>query len=680
MIKIPLAGIFATLLCLVFAAAALYVYRPILSGDSLQDDPAVALANPAVVGGGSWWAAPFYADLYRAIWRPMTTLTLRWNWIASGASRDGNDRAQVEKARLGMVRVNLLLLIMGAALGVLLLIRLKVNHWVSITAGAVLLLHPVNVESVLRLAGRAELLSNVLSMTALLVYLMIKERAAESSPPLSLGRAGRCRVYLSWVCFVMLFLLALGARESALLLPALIIGYEAVGHLEGSRSSVRRVAVMLALCAAGAVLWGAVRHGVLQGVPAALRLNPAADYLRALDSAERVRLALSLPLLYARALLLAGPILPDYSHLLARPETAPPVVLGEPRTFGVNVPDAGAVTLGVAVLAATFVLFALLRARRPRAAWGAWMLGVTLLVALPLLRTNGHVASPRHLFLPLLGLLIIVTDVGELLRARFEMLPKRRAPRWVAVAAIALLLTLCASLCGLSARVTGRSWSSQDALIKALGRAAPLSVEVPLYYASSALSGGDYEHAAQYLEEAIGLFPRNPRALLNLGLIRAQKGQVSLAGRIFHDAVAVSRRVLPGSAVEAKAHLSLGTLLARQGDENAALAEFRTAIAIDSTNVDALASAGVIEAMSYPTARDGIRHITRALELDRERGALGALGERMRSLRERAEVNAGIIDKRRAERHESGDQQYRDSMGAAESSATGGTVTQEPHE
>ena len=87
---------------------------------------------------------------------------------------------------------------------------------------------------------------------------------------------------------------------------------------------------------------------------------------------------------------------------------------------------------------------------------------------------------------------------------------------------------------------------------------------------------------------------------------------------------------------KAKARMGLGTLLARQGLDAVALEHFQAAIRADSTMVEALARAGLYEALRYETAHQGIDHITRALELDPKGEILGTAAERLREIRDRA--------------------------------------------
>ena len=68
------------LLALALAGAVFLFYGPELPPEPVLDDAAVALENGAVyVGAPSATVAPFYADAYRPIWRPLATATLRLN-------------------------------------------------------------------------------------------------------------------------------------------------------------------------------------------------------------------------------------------------------------------------------------------------------------------------------------------------------------------------------------------------------------------------------------------------------------------------------------------------------------------------------------------------------------------------------------------------------------------------
>jgi hypothetical protein len=162
-----------------------------------------------------------------------------------------------------------------------------------------------------------------------------------------------------------------------------------------------------------------------------------------------------------------------------------------------------------------------------------------------------------------------------------------------------------------------------------------------------AIQVGSYEKAAQQIERSISLFPRNPGALLNLGLIRAQQGNSSIAARVLGDASVVAALVYPGTSLESRAHMALGAIRLEQDLDTDAHAAFLRAIVADSTNIDALLRAGMLEVRHVGTAADGIRHLRRALELDHA-GRLGPVAAEARELADRAEQTLQRMEARGA--------------------------------
>jgi tetratricopeptide (TPR) repeat protein len=277
---------------------------------------------------------------------------------------------------------------------------------------------------------------------------------------------------------------------------------------------------------------------------------------------------------------------------------------------------------------------------------GAGWAGLAMLAALPLLGSNGHVASVRDLPLPLLGVMAMLGAAAD----RFFTRPAagaeadarhpsvRRLRVLVVGLAVALLLV---SL--VRTRAALPPWQSQEALMEHLEQRAPESPEVSLYRGLMAIRSGDLEHATTQMERSVSLFARNPRVLLNLGMLYRNQGRSSAAGRALSDAVAVAEHLLPGTAVESQAHVALGSFLGEQEQEQAALEQYLKGVAADSTNFQALARAGALQAQHYETAREGIRLIRRALALDRT-GALGPLGDHIRETAARAERYLRVLD------------------------------------
>ncbi|MCK4305228.1 MAG: hypothetical protein KAY24_13410 [Candidatus Eisenbacteria sp.] len=608
------------ILAVVFLVSlGLGLYLPALSSNSVMDDASVFSENAGVCSGADWISAPFYADMYRPIWRPLATLSLRWNWAAWP---DGRKEA---------VQVNLLLFLLSGLLSFGLFRRVGLGVMTSAGAAAILLAHPAVAESVLRLAGRSELLALAFTLAAFMLHVGWARRESACFGAARLGCAP---------LWAVLFFLALLSKESALVLPLLAIGTEMVYSQRGTgKERWRRRMLLLVVSAVVVSCWGGYRAGVMRGWPAQLRHNPAPDCVATLSRSERWALALSLPTHYGGIAVCAKEILPDYSHLLARPEDAPPIELGNPRTFGVKLPSAGRMAGGIGIILAPFLLFLLCRRRNPRVALGVWWVGITLLASLPILGTNGHVASARHLLFILPGLLMAAAvPVDFLTRGATAQGARILRATFVGFILLALLWS-----CSTKTRALARVWDNQDSLMNYLGAAAPLSPEAALYKGLMSVGRGDLDHGAAKLAESVGLFPRNARALLNLGLIWAQQGKCSPAMRAVRDAATVAGQTMPGSIVESQTHMILGVFYGEQNLDEEALLEFWKAIEIDSTNVDALARAGAMEALNLDMARDGIHHIRRALELDRSRGRLGALADRIRRVADEAEKNLELF-------------------------------------
>ncbi len=629
-------------LILILAALAIALYLPLLPRTSILDDDDVAVRNPAVITGAGILRTPFASLFYRPVWRPLTTVSYRIDRPRDTQTRAaggaGNPAAGETGARAPMGRANLMLFVIAVLLAMQFMRRVGHGLWVSALMGAALLLHPGQMESVLTLAGRSELLAICIMLGALWLYAsrlrqparLPGEQAVRHAPPTP----------FVWAAWGMLAFLALLAHEIAVILPLLVIGYEltlgpaTTGSRAGGRGRYRDALIALGLACMGVLLWLALRAAVLDSLPGSFKRDVAWDYVLGLDSEERLRLALYLPVLYTGMLGLVVPIVPGYAYLLARPPEAPPVTLGDPSTFGVHVPAAPQAVLGSLVLLVALGVFLMLRRRAPRGAFGLWMFLTSIVAVLPLLRANGSVASTTRLFFPLLGLLMTLGALGELLSTRWRAGRAERRPG-LEIGLVALLALGALGL-GVCTRNAGTHWRSQETLLSYFAATRPLAPEVPLWRSNAAIQRRDLAGAAALLEESIGLFPRAPRALLTLGLIRAQQGNQSMAGRLLSDAAVVAQRVMPGSSVEVKAHLSVGTMLARQKLEAPALVAFRKALQADSTNIEALSRAGLLEALSFNTARDGVRHLTRALELDRQQRILGRATERLQAARARA--------------------------------------------
>ncbi len=616
-------GVLAALLLLLLAAA---LYLPGFPRGPVMDDTGVFLENPAVRSAGDWLTAAFFADTYRPVWRPLTQLTYRWSWsLWPGGRREA-------------ALFNLGLLALAAMLAAALLRRLGLGRATALAAGALFLVQPVAVESVARLAGRSELLCICFLLAAMWLHAGWARRGEPVTPARHAAR---------WALWGLCFLLALLSKEIALVLPLLAAALELTRIARTDRRErLLRIAGVVAASVVVITCWSAFRSGVLSGWPHQIKRNPAPDYVHALTGRERVRFSLALPVHYGGMIIGAHELLPDYSHLLAWPEDAPPIELGNPHSFGVRVPRWPLTVGGVVLLAGGLTAAWALRRRRPVLALGVAWAALTLLAALPLLGSNGHVASARNLPLPLLGVIMGLAALADPVLAGRSAAPAAAAAGIridrLSMVIMGLAIALAAASI-LRTRAQLPHWNSQEALMRHLEQGAPHSPEVALYGGLMAIRRGDLEHATAQMERSVSLFARNPRVLLNLGMLYRNQGRSSVAARALSDAVTVAERLMPGTAVEAQTHVALGSFLGEQDQQQAALEQYVKGVAADSTNIQALARAGALLALRYETAREGIRLIHRALALDHT-GALGSLAAHIRDTAARAERYLRVLD------------------------------------
>jgi protein O-mannosyl-transferase len=583
------------------------VFYPHLTNQRGTDDSAVYFDNHAIREDGSgWWNASLYADAYRPIWRPLTMLTYRLNWAADPGQR------------LAPALTNLALLIMMGIAALIVFRKIGVGVMASITAGVFVIVHPIQTESFVRLAGRSELLSNLLVLAALVTYIVYLRPARDVSTR---------GLVIRWGGWATIFLLALLAKETALLLPLFIIGFELTHGRSGAK---RRMVALVVTSLIIIISWSALRSGVISGWPHKIKSKPAPDYVASLTDTERLQLSCYLPAHYCGMMVGAVEILPDYSSLLARPVDAPPIEIGNPRGYGVSVPSWPRVAAGLAIPLAALVLFLVYRRRLPLIAFGCWWFALSLLAILPVFAVNGVIASSRLLTFPFLGLLMVV--VAALSHA-FGGMNEKSIVRKVVIPG--LLIVLIGIAAGHRSVGIAKVWAVPDTLMKYLQEKSPNSPEAHLYQAERALQRRDFDHAAAQIEESLGLFPRNPHALLKLAFLNAQRGQRGIATRLFSDAAVVAAEVVPGSALQGQIHMGLGTLLTEQNLPDLAIEQFKQAYAIDSMNVQATARLGILE-LNLHTRQDlinGIYHVDRAIELDPDNKQLGAMKEQMIRIR-----------------------------------------------
>lgn len=407
---------------LLIAAAAILPYSGALTHDFVFDDRHVIGENPAVTGFDlhALWTQPYWPNKTTTnLYRPLTSTTYAIDWA-------------IGHGKPGVFVATNLLLHLGATLLAWNLVRRLFPSRPGIAAAAALLfaVHPLHVEAVAGIVGRAELLAAILCLLAYRIWLDAQRD----------GSTWRGLVSAA------LWILALLAKESAVGLPLILLAHRM--GVVAPASPARRP------CGAD-VAWPATFLGVI-----ALRVHAIGGLatprtwwidnpLAALDPLRR---ALGAGGVLARQILqivTGRGLSADYSYAGVVP--------------GMGLYIAGLVTLVLLGAAATW---ALTRGRARAAGWGIvfflafWVVTSNLFVPL------GTVQADRLLYLPLLGLLVGLVAV-------LLQIPVRRMPSYVPPT----LLALAVLGFGVRSALRTSDWKSERTLFESAVRTVPRCIK-----------------------------------------------------------------------------------------------------------------------------------------------------------------------------------------------------------
>lgn len=583
-------------------AAAILPFAPALGGGFVYDDFPAILKNPSVLGAdvlriftsGSYWREETVG------YRPVTTLSFIANRAASGGAAWA-----FHATNLALHALNTLLV---AALAGALLARggFDARRANAGAAGGALLfaIHPAQVEAVAGIAaGRAELLSLGFVLAALVVSFR-----ARMAPWPRAAAAGAC------------YLAALLSKESALVLPALLVALHAAAPRAaasrrasdaaagGAASSAADAAAhaprlaQLAPCALALAAYLALRHealGRVGGTMPALLDNPLAHAV-AESRAAIVPGALRVLAEYARLIFVPVALSADYGFdaiPLPRSVFAPALLPG--------------VLFAAAIAGA--VIAVVIRARRSRGTRSralaatlpraAIALVATLAIPLHLVSTLPAIAAERFLYMPMAFVSLVAASlVAAAMPAGARRGGAAQAEGAVRAAAIALALLL-------AARSGARAfdWRGERALFESSARAKPGSARLHNALGLALANAGEAARAESEYRRALEIYPDYAAALVNLGNALLRRGDAAAARACYERAVALD----PGYA---KARWNLAVALEQQGDVTAAAREYGEIAMRDATHFDSRLRLGEILAAAG-RAREAERLLAEALAL-----------------------------------------------------------------
>ena len=470
-----------TLLLAVFVAA-LIPYLNSLSNGFAFDDAFIIQNNARVHNIRAWrdiWLTPYWPSLGAelGLYRPLSIFLYAVQWAAG------------DSARWVFHLSNVLLHALVSTLLFVLLTRFAAR--VPALIGAlVFAVHPVHTEAVANVVGQAELTAAALVLVACIIHAKRPEGTA-----VSWGRR---------VTITVLYAVALLAKESAVVLPGLLVLIDCMQRrirldAKGWRTYVSDMALPILLLVITLAAYLALRYAALGGTITGLDAGPAFPYLK------------------EHRLLNAFRAFPEYLRLLFFPadltvDYAPATVFAV-ESWTLMAVVGCALLIGLVVLAATTPWNPLIGAAP---AWFIIAISPVSNIFFPI----GVLIAERTLYLPSVGLSILVTFLAAHVAATATQQGRRVA---------ALVLTGVLLAAGLRTWVRNPDWKNTDAVQAALFRDHPESYHAQWARALVHWDNAQFREADIWFRLAYRTYPRDSGMMSTYAAFLTAMGRDSAA-------------------------------------------------------------------------------------------------------------------------------------------------------
>lgn len=437
------------------------------------DDIPVVVENPMVQQSHSLWA--YLTDSYwgpsrgNSLYRPVTVIA----FALQRAAGQGDPLP---------FHITSIALYLVSALAVLALAREFMRDGAALFAALIFAAHPVHVEAVANVVGQSEMLAGIPMLIAITLY--VRDR-----------RIGELRARTVAVIAV-LFGLALLAKEHGILLPFLLLLAEITlnGTVFARAVAPRpRSALLVRVLTMMVVAYVVVRLTILGGF-AGDAPHPA---LEGLAMGERLWVMLALVPDFVRLFLWPARLLADYS-----PNSVP----------FLPAPGLGHL-LGAACLLLVGALLVFTWRRDRLSAFALLWVGLTLGPVANILIATGVLIAERTLFLPSVGVALLVARVPVLLGPALTQVSAR-------LLRVAVPMTVAVVLAAATARSAVRQldWEDNATLFSTTVVDAPDNFRAHHALGELFSSAGAWKRAEHHLRIADSLFPGYD--LLELSLAR----------------------------------------------------------------------------------------------------------------------------------------------------------------
>ena len=504
------------------------VYGPCLGHDFLTnwDDQKYVVANETIRGLTPAHLRQAFTTFYVGNYAPVQILSYMLDYTLWGMRP------------AGYIAVDILLHCGVGILLYLLVLRLEACRFAALLAAAIFLLHPVQVEAVAWISQRKTLLAAFFFLLALHAWLGANE--AE-------GARGR-RLYLASLAA---FILALLAKVSAIVLPAVLLLHTLCYPREGRTRSFRAIVPFVVVAVPAA--WLAVA-------------SQAPD-----AGGGRVGFHGGSPL---ATFLTMIPVLADYLRLLVWPQDLS--ALYEP-TLRTGLDGTVLLCAGLLLLIGAAGVLLWHRSRRHLFWYGLFFLGLgPVMQVVPLVT----LMNDRYLYLPLLGAAPLAAVAVAVVRER----GKGGVHRLLTAVMFVVLVVLA-----LLARDRTTVWRSSLSLWDDTVRKVPGSVQAWFGLGDAYGEAGRGGEAMNAYRRALAINPYHADTLQNLGISYLQGGDAAAAKPLLHRLV----RLRPGSS---EAFFLLGNCHFQAGEWSEAERAYERALSLDPRSGDALLNLGKLYA------------------------------------------------------------------------------------